>query len=142
MSNSPRSSSNISLTAATVAALAIGAVFIGGMIVMGVLMVGHMGGSASPQAPVVAAEAEVTVDIRDFDYFPRNLTVNAGTQVTWVNRDTAPHTATVRGGWDTGTLGQDEGGTISFDTPGTYEYICTIHPYMKATLTVRSTPTP
>lgn len=137
MSSSHRSSGSLSLTTATVTVVTIGAVVIGGMIIVGFLMMGHMGGASPAQDPVVSTESEVTVDIRDFDYLPRDLTVNAGTRVTWINRDVAPHTATVRDGRDTGTLNLDETGTLTFDTLGTFEYICTIHPYMKATLTVR-----
>ena len=142
MSSSHYSNGNLSLTTATVAAVVIGAAGIGGMIIMGILMMGHMGGASSAQDPVISTESEVTVDIRDFDYLPRDLTVNTGTRVTWINQDGAPHTATVKGGWDTGTLNLDKASTLTFDTPGTFEYICTIHPYMKATLRVQSRPTP
>ena len=91
----------------------------------------------SPQTPVVESQPEVSVEIRDFEYFPRDLTVDAGTKVTWTNRDSAPHTATAKGSWDTGILNEDESATLTFDTPAQYEYFCTIHPSMKATLTVR-----
>ena len=67
---------NFSLTTATAAAVTIGAAVIGGMIIMGILMMGHMGGASSAQDPVISAESEMTVDIRDFDYLPRDLTVN------------------------------------------------------------------
>ena len=34
------------------------------------------------------------INIDNFAYSPRKLTVTAGTRVTWVNRDDVPHTAT------------------------------------------------
>jgi plastocyanin len=98
----------------------------------------HGGGSQGPQTPVASDATELTLEIRDFDYFPRELTVAVGTTLTWVNRDAAPHDATDEAGnWGTGLLDKDERATLTFDAPGVYRYICTIHPDMKATLTVR-----
>ncbi len=95
------------------------------------------GGSQAPQTPVVSDSVQMTIGIRDFDYFPRELTVESGTTITWVNRDTVPHDAVDEGGaWGTAMLQQEERATLTFDSPGTYRYICTIHPEMKATLTV------
>ena len=97
----------------------------------------HGGGSRAPQTPVVADASRVTVEIRNYDFFPRELTVTVGTAVTWTNRDSVPPDATAESdGWGTGILDQGESGTITFDSSGTYSYVCTIHPKMKATLTV------
>lgn len=93
----------------------------------------HGGGDRVPQTPVVSTESQVMVEIRDFDFFPRELTVKTGTAVTWVNRDAAPHDATDEaGGWGTGTLNQGESAILTFDSPGAYRYFCTIHPNMRA----------
>jgi plastocyanin len=97
----------------------------------------HGGGSQAPQTPVVSDSLEITVEIRDFDFFPRELTVSAGTAITWVNRGAAPHDATDESGeWTTGMLNQSESATVTFDSEGYYRYICTLHPNMRATLTV------
>lgn len=97
----------------------------------------HGGGSQAPQTPVVSDALQMTVEIRDFDFFPRELTVAPGTTITWVNRDTVPHDATDEGGsWGTAMLNQDESDTLTFDSPGVYQYLCSIHPDMKATVTV------
>jgi plastocyanin len=99
----------------------------------------HGGGGGAPQTPVLSDASEVNVEIADFDFSPRELTVQAGAAVTWANRDSAPHDATDEAGaWGTGTLKQGESATIVFDSPGEYEYLCTIHPNMKATLTVEA----
>lgn len=96
-----------------------------------------MHGGGAPQTPVVSAASDVTVEIQDFDFFPRELTIQAGATITWVNRDGAPHDATDEGGgWGTGTLNQGDRATLTFDSPGTYRYLCTIHPNMRASLTV------
>jgi len=97
----------------------------------------HTLGDREPQTPVVADASQVTTEIRNYDFFPRELTVTAGTAVTWVNRDSVPHDATAESdGWGTGILDQGESGTLTFDAPGVHRYRCTIHPDMKATLTV------
>ncbi len=120
-------------------------------VIMGVTMTGGLGGwnmqdhmagmmgraGNSPQTPVANSQPEVSVEIRDFEYFPRDLTVDAGAKVTWTNRDSAPHTATAKGSWDTGVLKEGQSGTLTFDKPGVYDYICAIHPSMQAKLTVR-----
>jgi plastocyanin len=54
---------------------------------------------AAASAPVpAAAQAGEAAKIVDFDYSPGELTVAAGTTVTWTNTGSRPHTATDRGG--------------------------------------------
>jgi plastocyanin len=97
----------------------------------------HLAINSAPQDPVVSTAPQVTVEIRNFDFFPRELAVKTGTAVTWVNRDAAPHDATDEAGdWSTSTLNQGDSATLTFDSPGVYRYLCTIHPNMRATLTV------
>jgi len=62
--------------------------------------------------------------------------------VTWENRDTAPHTATVaddaqREAFDTDVIKENASASITFEKPGEYPYICDLHPFMKATVVVR-----
>jgi plastocyanin len=64
--------------------------------------------------------------------------VPAGATVTWENEDSAAHDATARNGdWKTQRLSDGERDTLTFDSPGDYDYYCSIHPSMKATLRVR-----
>lgn len=98
----------------------------------------HRGASGEDDSQVVSQAGEVTVDISDFVYRPGNLSVPAGAIVTWVNHDSAPHTATEREEtWDTGRLVKNEAKSLRFDRPGQYRYYCVYHPDMKALLTVR-----
>lgn len=84
-----------------------------------------------------AAQDGVTVEIVDFAFAPATLTVEAGTTVTWLNQGAAPHTATGDGDeFDTGQLDPGESGSITFDTPGTYNYHCDVHPNMTASIVV------
>lgn len=97
----------------------------------------HGGGGGAPQTPVLSNESEVSVDIADYDFSPRGLTVQTGTAITWKNRDGVPHDATDKdGSWGTGVLREKQSATITFDSPGVYDYYCTVHPNMEGTLTV------
>jgi plastocyanin len=72
-----------------------------------------------------------------------NITVTAGTTITWTNQDSAPHTVTsggpgaLTGEFDSGGFGIGQSYQRSFNTPGTFPYFCTIHPFMQATVTVQ-----
>lgn len=96
------------------------------------------GGSASTSA-APAARGAVSIDIADFEFDPISVTVKAGSKITWINHDTAPHTATASGdgGFDTGTLKRNDKKTLKFTKAGTYAYICQFHAFMKATVIVR-----
>ncbi len=77
------------------------------------------------------------IDIADFA-FGSFAPVGPGAVVAVNNSDTAPHTVTAEdGSFDTGTI--DATGASSFvapSAPGTYAFICSIHPAMEATLIV------
>jgi plastocyanin len=93
-------------------------------------------GSAAP-APAPAAGNNVA--IRNFAFSPASLTVRAGTEVTWTNQDSDAHTVTSDGsGGPLNSKALNTGDTFShtFAEPGTYKYLCTIHPFMTATVTV------
>jgi plastocyanin len=94
--------------------------------------------SAPASAPAgSAAASESTVMIQDFAFGPAELSVAAGATVTFVNNDTAPHTATADdGSWDTGEIAPGESATVTLDTAGTFAFHCEFHPTMTATLTV------
>jgi plastocyanin len=95
------------------------------------------GASASSARTQSAARGAVTIDIADFKFKPVAVTVKAGAKVTWVNRDSAEHTATQSGGFDTGAIVKGASKTETFAKPGTYAYVCAFHPFMKATVVVR-----
>lgn len=77
------------------------------------------------------------VAIKDFRYVPESLTVNAGDTIVWKNEDRAPHTATARDIFDSGTIAYGKAWTLVADRKGTFAYICTLHPKMQATLIVQ-----
>jgi len=90
-----------------------------------------------------SAPAGATVESVIKDFTLENLTVSVGTQVVWKNSDGATHTSTSGGSptsdgkWDTGRLSTDQSATsVTFGELGTFQYFCTIHPNMQATVTV------
>ena len=70
-----------------------------------------------------------SVVIENFAYSPEPVGARVGEAVVWINRDEAPHTVTAQdGSWSSGTLVQGDGVAMIFSEPGTYEYICALHP--------------
>lgn len=94
----------------------------------------------------VAAQASQnnSVSITNFTFSPATMTVQPGTTVTWTNQDDAAHTVTSDSGNELGSNSLRKGQTYShkFDKAGTYAYHCSIHPQMKATVTVASSTPP
>ena len=90
-----------------------------------------------PAAPPPPGSSSIA--IIDFDYTPVTITAPVGTRVNWVNRGAALHTVTARdGSFDSGLMAS--GGSFSrlFGTPGTFLYICSIHPNMQGTVRITS----
>jgi plastocyanin len=97
-----------------------------------------LAGAAHTAEPAHAQSAAPMVVMRNFDFAPMTVTVPAGATVTWKNLDGEPHTVTsIDGRFRSGAL--DEGDTFKFrfDKPGTYKYVCSIHPKMMATIVVK-----
>lgn len=107
-----------------------------GVVALSAVCVTAFGGGDGGQEVVISGEGQVKVDIRDFTFQPEDLTIEAGTEIVWENRDRAPHTATAEGDFDSGTLRRGDSYSVTFDKPGTYRYICAIHPYMTAKIVV------
>lgn len=82
---------------------------------------------------------EVEVEAENFAFKPNNISAPAGEQVTvkFKNSDDTPHTFTVTDlSCDTSAVGGDAEAELSFTMPDEEtEFICTIHPDMKGTLT-------
>jgi plastocyanin len=94
------------------------------------------GGVNAPAPSGDAVRAE-KVSIVEFTYDPDPVVIEEGGKVIWVNRDSAPHTATADdGSFDTGTIATDKLKSESFKQPGTYTYFCEIHPDMHGTIEV------
>ena len=80
---------------------------------------------------------DATAKIDNFTFVPARLTVKAGTTVTWRNEDDIPHTVTSAARlFKSKALDTDDSFSFTFTDPGTYEYFCSLHPRMTATIVV------
>jgi plastocyanin len=90
---------------------------------------------ASAASPVHAADSIIV--IKKFMFNPMDVTVPAGTNVIWENDDGEPHTVvSLTGDFRSQALDEKDKFAHQFAAPGTYKYICSIHPKMVGTITV------
>ncbi len=93
----------------------------------------------SAPAPTPAASAPIAanaISIQNFAFSPATLTVKKGTTVTWMNNDTATHT--VKSSlFTSGNLAKGDTFKFTFDTVGTFNYSCGVHPSMMGTIIVQ-----
>jgi plastocyanin len=98
--------------------------------------------AAPGPAAQVRAASSASVAILDgnsqsaFRFSPNSLTVNTGDTVTWTNNGAEPHDVT-GDGLASGTMQSGQSYEHTFATAGTYSYICSIHPFMKGSVTVQ-----
>ena len=86
-------------------------------------------------APAPAGDGAVT--IKGLAFAPGDVTVAAGTTVTWTNNDSPTHRIkSGDGSFDSKDLKTGDTFQHEFDTAGTFAYVCGIHPSMKGTITV------
>jgi LPXTG-motif cell wall-anchored protein len=79
--------------------------------------------------PLATTAASGDVDIVDFLYEPKKITVTVGDSVTWTNLDEAPHDAKADdGSFQTDVLDQDQSEAVTFDEEGKFTYFCSLHP--------------
>jgi plastocyanin len=86
---------------------------------------------------VLAADSAVT--IAGFAFDPATVTIQVGDSVTWTNEDSVGHTATAGdGSFDTGPIANGASETVTFDSAGTFAYVCSIHPQMAGSVVVEA----
>jgi plastocyanin len=86
---------------------------------------------------VAAADAQVLID--NFTFSPTPLTVRPGTTVTWLNHDDIPHSIVCpKLKVNSHPLDTDETFAYRFEQPGTYDYLCGLHPHMHGQVVVRA----
>jgi len=102
--------------------------------------------AAFAAAPIVAfagdtqtaATEPTVVEIHNLKFNPPTLTVAPGTKVIWVNEDTSPHTVTDKGKvFRSAGLDTKDSFSYTFESPGEFTYICTIHPMMVGKIVVK-----
>jgi plastocyanin len=93
--------------------------------------------STSASAPGPAPVAGNAVSIDNFAFVPATLTVAAGSTVTWTNQDEEPHTVVANdGSFRSPGMGSQATYSHTFATAGKFDYVCSIHPFMHATVVV------
>jgi plastocyanin len=66
----------------------------------------------------------------DYAVSPTRVRTKAGTVLTFKNSSSKPHTIAARdGSWSTGVIPPGASGSATVMKAGTYEYICTEHPW-------------
>jgi plastocyanin len=97
--------------------------------------------SGAHKHPTAKANKNPTrkVLIQNFRFKPAHITIKRGTKVRWINKDTAPHTATAINGrsFDSGRLGKGQRYTHTFKSAGKKRYLCKIHPHMRGSVVVK-----
>jgi plastocyanin len=92
-------------------------------------------GMTGDGTPVTIPSGASTLGDRAFN--PDTLDVPAGTTITWTNGDSVAHTSTSNmPGWNSGTISPNGRFSVAMNTPGTFQYHCTIHPGMVGTVVV------
>ncbi len=81
------------------------------------------GGTDDSAAPVATTEVEMA---KSYRFEPQTIEIAAGETVTWTNEDNFTHTVQVDG-QDDHEIEPGERVEITFDEPGTYHYVCTLH---------------
>jgi plastocyanin len=94
------------------------------------------GGAADSGAPDAKATTH-TVVIEAVAFQPETLTIARGDAIVWVNKDPFPHTVTSNGNFDSGELAAGKSWRYVARTAGEFSYVCTLHPNMRGTLTVK-----
>jgi plastocyanin len=105
------------------------------------------GGGKKAEAPAPAKPEAggkgANVVMKDIQFKPASVTVKKGGTVTWTNEESTKHDVTKTGGpgpkFSSGTGNLANGDTYkqTLKTPGQVKYVCTIHPGMEGTITVK-----
>lgn len=92
--------------------------------------------AAKPSA--TAGKTGATVSISGMQFQPATIRIKAGEAVTWSQADQMPHTVISSNGKDFASGRLNRGGKFqhTFNSPGTYDYFCSIHPSMTGRVVV------
>jgi plastocyanin len=96
--------------------------------------------SSSTSTPAASSSGGgVAIKMQNIAFAPKDVTVKVGQKITWTNDDSTDHNVTADSGADFKSKDFGNGATFDFtpDKAGTIKYECTLHPGMKATITVQ-----
>lgn len=94
--------------------------------------------TSSSKASTGGSTSGEAITIQNFTFSPASLSVKPGATITVTNKDNVAHTVTSTDNkFSTGNVNPNQTKTFTAPTtPGTYKYMCSIHPYMTGTLVV------
>ena len=97
-------------------------------------------GSTTPHHPqptssnnTISIVVNASIPNRELYYAPSPSTVSSGTLVNWTNDDNTVHTVTSANLppiFDSEIMPPGKKYTFTFDSPGSYDYFCLLHPFM------------
>jgi plastocyanin len=90
----------------------------------------------TPARPAASATADAKVSITNFKFDPGTVRIKVSTTVLWTNNDIVAHTVTFTDVANSPVLNRGDQFSRTFSAPGTYSYICSIHPFMHGTVVV------
>ncbi|MEK7664521.1 MAG: cupredoxin family copper-binding protein [Patescibacteria group bacterium] len=92
--------------------------------------------SKLPQDEASPNKETNAVVIKNFVFSPETLIITKGNTVNWTNQDSIPHIISGNG-LQSGTLSKGQSFSFIFNSAGTFDYICSLHPYMKGQIIVQ-----
>lgn len=91
----------------------------------------------TPTTPTMTQPSSAhTVQIKGYTFTPDDLTILKGETITWENLDDVDHTVTGKG-FDSKVLKHGDKFVHTFNTAGTFDYACTLHPTIIGKITVK-----
>ena len=87
----------------------------------------------------MSEQAGTKISMKNIEFKPSNVEVNVGDSVTWVNDEQIEHNAVATEGADfrSELFGQGKTYEWKAEEAGTVKYVCTVHPGMEGTITVK-----
>jgi plastocyanin len=98
---------------------------------------GTAGGTATEPATASGGDT-VQVAMRDILFVPEKVSARVGQTVRWTNEDDVAHTVKAEKGADfeSKSVSKGESYKTKLTKAGTIDYVCTIHPSQRGTITV------
>ena len=91
----------------------------------------------TPTPTSAATTTDLEAEIQDFSFAPPSISVAVGSTVTWRNAGDAPHTVTASdGSFDSEMIAAGGSWARTFETAGTFTYVCAFHPQMEGVVEV------
>jgi amicyanin len=93
--------------------------------------------TSQPSNDAAKANPEVfNITIQNFSFNPPELNIKKGDAVTWTNQDTVSHRI-LGSSFQSDALSKGQSFSLTFNSTGSFDYICSIHPFMKGKIVVQ-----